>query len=133
MSLRRFIREQVFKALEEDSLAKKKDDSLIKKDSDENPVDMDKLMAYTAAIETICNGEYGTVYFNEKNFKIFVCVGDANPFESEDLENFMKDAVAKDYQSSEKIEIEIEGEAGPNNEEEGWKEIRDGKLVDLDY
>jgi len=134
MNIRQFIREEIGKTIQEDSLTKKKEDSLIKKDSDENPVNMDKLMAYTTAIETICNGEYGTVYYNEKSYKIFVCVGDANPFNFEDLEQFMKGAVAKDYDSEKKIEIEIGNESGPNDDkEDGWKEIKEGKLVDLDY
>jgi len=81
-------------------------------------IDNDKLQRYATAIAIICNGEYGDVFYNPDQIKIFVCLGDANPF-SEDLEYFMKDAVAIDYKQSDKISVEIENEVGCPNEP-GW-------------
>lgn len=88
-----------------------------------NPINYSKLLEYAKAISVLCNGEYGIVYYNEKQNHVFVCLGDSNPFH-EDLQEYMKDAISKDYNSSKDITITIENECGPNSNEEGWVKIK---------
>jgi len=93
--------------------------------------DMDKLAKYAEAIEVICGGEYGTVFLNEKESKIWIMLGDANPFDQEDLTWFMRDAIKKSYDvKDDEITIEIGDECFPSGE--GWKEFKNGKFVDYD-
>lgn len=101
-----------------------------KESKKKSPIDMDKLFAYANAIEVLCNGEYGVVFYNENSHKVFVMLGDSNPFDSEYLMWYMKDAISKDYEASKEIEIEIDNEAYPSGE--GWKQIIKGKLIDMD-
>ena len=85
-----------------------------------NPVDIKKLKEYAKAIEILCNGEYGTVYYNEGQNHVFVNLGDANPFDTEHLNWFMKEAIAKNWKFQDQITITIENECGPKTTEEGW-------------
>ena len=85
-------------------------------------IDEKKLKEYADAIAILCNGEYGNVFYNESQNHVFVCLGDSNPF-GDQLEDYMKDAIAKDYNSQKHIKITIENESGPNTTEGGWKEI----------
>jgi hypothetical protein len=89
---------------------------------EKNPIDIKKLVEYSKAIEIICNGEYGEVFYNENENHIFVCLGDANPFDLESLEEFIKDAVSKDWESAKLIKVTIEDECYPDGE--GWKKIK---------
>jgi len=92
------------------------------------PIDIDKLLKYAEGIEVICNGEYGTTYYNEEENKIFICLGVSNPFD-DDLMWYMRDAIKSSWEvKDEEIEIEIENESSPSGE--GWKRIRKGKLID---
>ena len=85
-------------------------------------VDIEKLKEYARAIEICCDGEYGSTYFNPSLNKVFVCLGDSSPFNSEDLPWIMRDAIMHSNQhGNETLKIEVENEAGPNTEEEeGW-------------
>ena len=88
------------------------------------------------AINRCCNGEYGDIYYNEKDNHVFVCLGDSSPFDSESLEYYMKDAIAVEYNRSEEIKITIEHECGPNTDKEsGWKRLqkKDGDVDFLDF
>ena len=67
----------------------------------ENPINMEALKEYAKAIATICNGEYGITFYNEKEHKIFIILGDANPFEPDDLVWFMRDAIKKNWRIKE--------------------------------
>lgn len=96
-----------------------------------NPINIDKLKKYGIAINTCCNGEYGEIYYNENDNHVFVCLGDSSPFKDEDLEYYMKEAIAVDYKSQDKIKVTIENECGPNTEKEtGWKKLqkKDGNI-----
>jgi len=93
------------------------------------PIDVDKLIKYAEAISLICDGEYGDTYYHEEDNNIFICLGDSNPFDTEFLEWIMRDAIKTSYDvSDDDIDIEIENECGPSGE--GWKRIRNGKLID---
>lgn len=101
-----------------------------------NPIDIEKLKKYSLAINICCNGEYGEIYYNEKNNHVFVNLGDSSPFKDEDLEYYMKEAIAVDWKSQNKIKITIEHECGPNTEKEtGWKKLRtkNGIIDFLDF
>jgi len=90
-----------------------------------NPIDLDKLKRYSLAINTCCNGEYGEVYYNEKNNHVFVCLGDSSPFDREDLQHYMQEAIAINWEAQKKIKITIDNECGPNTEKEpGWKKLQ---------
>lgn len=93
------------------------------KNSNSSPIDYKKLKEYADAIAVLCNGEYGNVYYNESENHVFVCLGDSNPFDTQYLEWYMKDAIAKDYNSQKDIKITIENECTPNKGENGWKQI----------
>jgi hypothetical protein len=70
----------------------------------------------------VSNGEYGEVFYNENENHIFVCLGDANPFDSSYLESFIKEAVAKDWKMQDQIKVTIEDECYPNGD--NWKRIK---------
>jgi ferredoxin len=84
-----------------------------------NLIDIEKLKLYANAIAICCNGEYGEVFYNEKEQKVFVNLGDSTPFNPEDLMGYMQDAIASDFMNSDKVPIEIENECGPSGE--NWK------------
>ena len=87
-----------------------------------NPINMKKLTNYANAIGVLCNGEYGDVFYNEKEHHIFVCLGDANPFDESYLEYFIKETVAKDWKSQDQIMVTIENECTPSGDD--WKRIK---------
>lgn len=102
--------------LNEDKEKEKEESKKVKK-----VIDMKKLAEYSTSIMTICNGEYGNVFVLEEENKVFVCLGDANPFDSEDLMWTMRDAIKKNYNvKDEDIEIEIENECMPPKGED-WQ------------
>ena len=87
------------------------------------PIDLKKLQHYAYAIAILCNGEYGDVYFNDKENSVFICLGDANPFDTSSLVEFMTDAIrAGDYSNNKLITITIDNECGPPNDGE-WIKI----------
>jgi hypothetical protein len=88
-------------------------------------IDIDKLIKISEAIQVLCNGEYGDVYFKEDENKVFVCLGDSNPFDSEFLEEFIKEAIAKNYDND--IHIEIDNECYPDDSD-SWKRYDKGKF-----
>jgi hypothetical protein len=92
-----------------------------------NIIDIKKLEEYAKALEIICNNEYGYIYFNPNNNSIFVCLGDANPFDIEYLSGFILNAISKTYKTEDQINIEIDMECGPNNNEEGWLLFKNNK------
>lgn len=87
-----------------------------------NPIDIKKLTDYANAIGVLCNGEYGEVFYNEKENHIFVCLGDANPFDEKYLESFIKDAVTKEWKLKDQIVVTIENECTPSGD--NWKKIK---------
>jgi hypothetical protein len=103
--------------------------SLIKMELHENqiseastlPIDNQKLDDYARSIGILCNGEYGTVYHNELENSVFVCLGDSHPFDVDSLVEYMKDAISADYHTRDMIKIIIENECGPTGD--GWKQI----------
>ena len=86
------------------------------------PININKLKQYANAIKICCNGEYGQVFYNEKENKIFICLGDSSPFDYESLLYYMRDAI-KDtmWVDDSQINITIENESYPNNESKNWK------------
>lgn len=98
-----------------DSQLKALKENLIKEEKGNKIIDLNKLKELAKSISFICNGEYGTLYLNEKENKIWVCLGDANPFDEEYLEMFIKEIVATSYKVSDDIEIIIENEATPSD------------------
>lgn len=114
--LRKIIREQVQRLM-------------IENEKTSSPIDTNKLIDYAQAIETLCNGEYGQVYYNEEENHVFVILGDSNPFDKDMLANeFMKGAIRKGgYENEKRINITIENESGPPGE--GWKLIKKGKIM----
>ncbi len=84
-------------------------------------IDMNKLEQYAKAISIMCNGEYGDTYVIPKENKVFVCLGDSSPFDDEELIAYMRGAIAKDYDATDLIEIEVENECPP--EGDGWYEL----------
>lgn len=101
-----------------------------------NPINIEKLKRYSLAINTCCNGEYGEVYYNEKDNHVFVNLGDSSPFDSESLMYYMKEAIAVNWDSQKQIKVTIENECGPNTEREtGWKKLqkKDGTIDFFDF
>ncbi len=86
-----------------------------------NPINLKKLEEYAKAIEVICNGEYGFVYYNEEEKHIFICLGDSNPFDDSMLESFIKDYIAKSWDVQKQIKVTIENECGPPKGK--WKKL----------
>lgn len=99
-----------------------------------NHIDIKKLESIANSIAVICNNEYGDVFFNESLDSVFVCLGDANPFD-EDLDEWLKDCISKDYKHRDSINIEVDMECGPNSNEEGWLkwDYNSQKWVKLNY
>jgi hypothetical protein len=77
-----------------------------------------KLAEMAKGIELICNGEYGYTFYHPEKNKIFICLGDANPFDDEYLKEWVLDAIS-DWDNRDKIDIEIEHESTVP-EDEGW-------------
>jgi len=93
--------------------------------NDSSPIDMDKLANYAKAITTICDGEYGNVFFDAKHNHVWVCLGDSNVFSDENLEWGMKEAIRKNYEVPlEDILITVENEAYPPKDGNDWIEIK---------
>ena len=92
-------------------------------DEESSPIDMAKLTNYANAIATICDGEYGHVYFDAKNNHVWVTLGDSNAFSDEMLKWGMRDAIKKNYEvPDEDILITVEHEETPNDDND-WIEI----------
>ncbi|MCK9574583.1 MAG: hypothetical protein WC979_01620 [Candidatus Pacearchaeota archaeon] len=91
-------------------------------ESSSSLIDEEKLVNYAKAIEIICNHEYGITYWHKESNKIFICLGDSNPFDTDMLENeFVADAIAKNgYNDAKQISVEIDMECGPNTSMGGW-------------
>lgn len=81
-------------------------------------VDVETLKKIANGIYLVCNGEYGDTYYHPKENKIFICLGDSNPFDGDALKQWIIYAVAN-WKDSDKIDVEIEYEALPR-EGEGW-------------
>jgi len=96
-------------------------------------IDVKKLEQYATALLVICGGEYGDTYFNPEINSVFICLGDANPFNIEFLENFIKEYISKDYKTSDQIKVEVDMECGPNSETPGWLEWDGKKWKEINY
>lgn len=94
-------------------------------------IDMKKLERFAKAIAIMCNGECGYTYVIPKENKVFVCLGDSNPFEEEMLIQYMKDAIAKDYEKAELIDIQVENEGLPDSD--GWYEFDGDSWIPYEY
>jgi hypothetical protein len=81
-------------------------------------IDIKKLEEYATGILIVCAGEYGYTYYHEETDKVFIMLGDANPFDEEYLKQFMLDDIKKSYKVEDNIQIQIEYEAGPTGD--GW-------------
>jgi len=102
--------------------------TLLKEEKKTSPIDMDKLFKFADAIEVLCNGEYGVVFYNEDTYKVFVMLGDSNPFDTENLTQHIKEILAKNYNLEKEVDVEIGYESYREGEE--WKEVYNGKLKD---
>jgi len=78
-------------------------------------INVEKLQSVAHSIETLCNGEYGQTYFNPDTNHIAICLGDANPFDEEYLEQFILDSIT-DYKNRDNISLEIDYEWVPGIE-----------------
>ena len=88
-------------------------------------IDLDKLLAYAKAIETICDGEYGNVFFDAKHNHVWVTIGDLNAFDDEMLQWGMRDAIKRNYDvPNEDILITVEHEANPPDDGNNWVEVK---------
>ena len=85
-------------------------------------IDEEKLIELAKSIAFICNGEYGTTYWNKEKDEVFICVGDSNPFDIAELERFTKEIIctSNDYKDEEKIKVTVENESGPDCTLPGW-------------
>ena len=78
------------------------------------PININKLTQYANAIAIICNGEYGSVYYNPKQQHVFICLGDSNPFDRESLMWTIRDAIKDSvWIDDDRIKITIENESLP--------------------
>lgn len=85
-------------------------------------IDVRKLEQYADGIAIVCGGEYGVTCFNPEKNKIWIMVGDANPFDETYLIEFLKEFVAVDFKMDifNQIHVEVEAEAMPGTDETGW-------------
>jgi len=90
-------------------------------ESKSSPVDRKKLAEYAKGIAICCAGEYGDVFYNESEQHIFVCLGDSNPFDDDNLASYIKEAVIENYRDFEKVQVTIENECTPGGE--GWEKL----------
>lgn len=94
------------------------------------PISMEKLKQYANAISVICNGEYGSVYYNPTQQHVYVCLGDSNPFDLESLMEYIRDAIKDNgWIDDEKIKVTIENECMPTGD--GWFVYDDYKKHDF--
>lgn len=96
-------------------------------------IDISKLEQYATALLIICGGEYGNTYYNPSKDAIFICLGNANPFDEEYLEDFIKQYISISYKTENDISIEIDMECGPNSNEDGWLIWNGKKWNTLNY
>lgn len=113
------IDNNLLKIIYDETLKSEKEDSNESKELKSKHIDIKKLESIANSIAVICNNEYGDVFFNESIDSVFVCLGDANPF-NDDLEEWLKDCILKDYKHRDSINVEVDMECGPSSEEEGW-------------
>lgn len=87
-------------------------------------VNMEKLTEFAKGLRLICMGEYGITYINEKEMKIAVCLGDANPFgKLEELEDWIRwECIDGPHDFISSFDIEIDTEWGPTGE--NWRELK---------
>lgn len=76
------------------------------------------------SIAFLCNGEYGTTYWNKSANKIFINVGDSNPFDIDYLKAFVKEILVDNYTDQKYVEVDIDNECGPPTEI-GWTVFND--------
>ena len=84
-----------------------------------NTIDVKELEKMAKGIELVCDGEYGATFYQPDSNSVFICVGDSHPFNLSDLKEFILNAIVDDYDDREKVNIEIEHESYPK-EENGW-------------
>lgn len=101
----------------------------IHESTDMQLIDEQKLIKYSQAIEDICNGEYGQVYWNKEENKIFVCLGDSSPFDESMIKEYMHDAVKINWEVKwNDIEIIVDYECAPKQDGK-WLIYKKGKFV----
>lgn len=83
-----------------------------------NYIDIKKLEEYAKSLSIICAGEDGNIWVSKDGTKIAISIGDSNPFDEEQLEEFIKSYVIKDYKNRDNVEIEIDTEFSYNNNDE---------------
>lgn len=81
-------------------------------------ININKLIQFAYGIALCCDGEYGDTFYNEQNKQVFVCLGDSNPFDPENLEANIKYGIVENYDSAQGIEVIVENECYPTGE--GW-------------
>lgn len=97
-------------------------------ESKKSIIDYKRLEEYANAVHVLCAGEYGDTFYNEEEQSIWICLGDANPFDEKYLEEFLKEYVIDNYDDRDSVKIIIENESNPNNEDGNWKKINNKKL-----
>lgn len=83
-----------------------------------NYIDIKKLKEYAKSLSIICAGEDGNIWVSKDGTKIAISIGDSNPFDEKQLEEFIKSYVINDYKKRDNVEIEIDTEFSYNNNDE---------------
>jgi hypothetical protein len=78
-------------------------------------IDMKRLQKFAEALHLMCNGEYGNTYYNKKELKLAIVLGDSNPFDIKALNDWIINTVVKKYDNIDKLNIEIDMEWVPGN------------------
>jgi hypothetical protein len=84
--------------------------------------DIENITNMSIGLKLICLGEYGDLFINPEHKKIFICLGDCNPFgEIEKLEDYIRYNCIKTQEKQKEYEIIIEYECIPNSDESWYK------------
>mgnify|MGYP003393492014 CR=1 FL=1 len=77
-------------------------------------INVELLTKFALGIELICNYEYGQTYINPEENKIAVCLGDSNPFDIDQLTDWLLYEIVE-YKNVELVSVEIDCEFVPEN------------------
>ena len=94
-------------------------------------IDMEKFIKICDAISVLCDGEYGDVFYNKEELKIFICLGDSNPFDMEYLEQSLSYTLCDNSSDANLLAVEVDNESYPcaKGADSKWEIYKKGKFV----
>lgn len=92
--------------------------------------DIENITQMAVGLKLICLGEYGDLFISPQDKKVFICLGDCNPFgEIEKLEDYIRYNCIKSQENQKVYDIVFDYECIPNSDESWYKFDINGNIT----